>query len=112
MGGLRRPRPDSANTGWRNASFRGYADYMQTAEFKENLAASIDLAKRERVVLIIGRRSAEPRYCCRMPVYPRLASALWSVRNLSSHAAVLARFWSSDNARDRTLVFRRDSAMI
>ena len=31
LGGLRRPKPDSPNTGWRNASFRGYADYMQPA---------------------------------------------------------------------------------
>jgi Protein of unknown function, DUF488 len=35
LGGLRHPRPDSANLGWRNASFRGYADYMQTEEFEE-----------------------------------------------------------------------------
>ncbi len=34
LGGLRHPRPDSANLGWRNASFRGYADYMQTEEFE------------------------------------------------------------------------------
>ena len=33
LGGLRKPRPDSTNTGWRNMSFRGYADHMQTAEF-------------------------------------------------------------------------------
>src|SRR4051794_8963813 len=38
LGGLRRPRPDSRNTGWKNLSFRGYADYMQTAEFEEQLA--------------------------------------------------------------------------
>src|SRR6202453_2035796 len=37
LGGLRHPRKDSINTGWRNASFRGYADYMQTPEFDENL---------------------------------------------------------------------------
>ncbi|HJX87710.1 MAG TPA: DUF488 domain-containing protein, partial [Gemmatimonadales bacterium] len=30
LGGLRHARPDSVNLGWRNASFRGYADYMQT----------------------------------------------------------------------------------
>ena len=35
LGGLRRPRPDSVNSGWRNESFRGYADYMQTPEFAE-----------------------------------------------------------------------------
>ncbi len=37
LGGLRHARKDSVNTGWRNASFRGYADYMQTPEFSENL---------------------------------------------------------------------------
>jgi len=38
LGGLRRPRPDSPNTGWRNESFRGFADHMQTAGF----AAAVD----------------------------------------------------------------------
>jgi uncharacterized protein (DUF488 family) len=33
LGGLRKPMPDSINLGWRNVSFRGYADYMQTDEF-------------------------------------------------------------------------------
>ena len=37
LGGLRHPRKDSVNLGWRNASFRGYADYMQTAEFERAL---------------------------------------------------------------------------
>jgi uncharacterized protein (DUF488 family) len=44
LGGLRHARPDSINTGWRNASFRGYADYMQTPEFRENLNQLIQLA--------------------------------------------------------------------
>ncbi len=37
LGGLRRARRDSQNTAWRNASFRGYADYMQTADFEAGL---------------------------------------------------------------------------
>ena len=37
LGGLRKPRKDSVNVGWRNESFRGYADYMQTSEFQEAL---------------------------------------------------------------------------
>lgn len=37
LGGLRKPRRDSINLGWRNESFRGYADYMQTDEFWEAL---------------------------------------------------------------------------
>src|SRR5688572_32938639 len=38
LGGLRKPRPDSPNTGWRNEGFRGYADYMQTERFGTALA--------------------------------------------------------------------------
>ena len=44
LGGLRRPRRDSPNTGWENAGFRGYADYMQTAEFAAALDALQALA--------------------------------------------------------------------
>lgn len=47
LGGFRRTGPESVNLGWRNASFRGYADYMQTAEFAQNLASLMDLAKKE-----------------------------------------------------------------
>jgi uncharacterized protein (DUF488 family) len=43
LGGLRRPRPDSINTAWRNASFRGYADYLQTPEFQAALEELIAL---------------------------------------------------------------------
>jgi uncharacterized protein (DUF488 family) len=45
LGGLRHARADSINTGWRNASFRGYADYMQTPEFESSLAELIDVAR-------------------------------------------------------------------
>jgi uncharacterized protein (DUF488 family) len=44
LGGLRHARVDSPNIGWRNASFRGYADYMQTAEFRKALERLIRLA--------------------------------------------------------------------
>ncbi len=52
LGGLRHPQRDSANLGWRNDSFRGFADYMQTPEFEENLRALIELAAHERLVLM------------------------------------------------------------
>jgi hypothetical protein len=45
LGGLRHPRRDSINTGWRNASFRGYADYMQTAEFEGALRRLLQLCE-------------------------------------------------------------------
>ena len=44
LGGLRKPDKHSINTGWRNESFRGYADYMQTGEFARALEKLIDLA--------------------------------------------------------------------
>jgi len=44
LGGLRHARKDSINTGWKNASFRGYADYMQTDAFVMSLTKLIDLA--------------------------------------------------------------------
>ena len=52
LGGLRHPRNDSPNKAWRNSSFRGFADYMQTVEFRENLEVLIDLARQERVALM------------------------------------------------------------
>jgi len=52
LGGLRHSKKDSVNTAWREASFRGYADYMQTDEFKENLVKLIDIAKKKQVVLM------------------------------------------------------------
>jgi uncharacterized protein (DUF488 family) len=52
LGGLRHAKRDSPNAGWRNASFRGYADYMQTPQFAESLKELIRLASRGRVVLM------------------------------------------------------------
>jgi uncharacterized protein (DUF488 family) len=63
LGGLRHARPDSANMGWRNASFRGYADYMQTSEFEDSVTHCIELATRERVVLMCAE--AVPWRCHR-----------------------------------------------
>ena len=44
LGGLRHANRNSTNTGWRNTSFRGYADYMQTTEFRQNLEKLIELS--------------------------------------------------------------------
>ena len=45
IGGLRHPKKDSVNMAWENSSFRGYADYMQTKEFTENLLKLVVMAK-------------------------------------------------------------------
>jgi uncharacterized protein (DUF488 family) len=63
LGGLRHAKRDSPNAGWRNASFRGYADFMQTAEFAESLEEVIRLANQDRVVLMCAE--AVPWRCHR-----------------------------------------------
>lgn len=47
LGGLRHARRDSPNTGWRNASFKGYADHMATADFNNGVTELIEIADRE-----------------------------------------------------------------
>ena len=63
LGGLRHAKPDSPNTGWRNASFRGFADYMQTPQFEAGLAELIELAKQERTAIMCAE--AVPWRCHR-----------------------------------------------
>lgn len=52
LGGLRNSREDSPNTGWRNAGFRGFADYMQTPEFDSALQKLIELAGKKQIAIM------------------------------------------------------------
>jgi len=63
LGGLRHARKDSINTGWKNASFRGYADYMQTTAFRESLAKLLELATASPTVIMCAE--AVPWRCHR-----------------------------------------------
>jgi uncharacterized protein (DUF488 family) len=63
LGGLRHPLKDSINSAWQNAGFRGYADYMQTAPFKEHLAKLIELAAERRTAIMCAE--AVPWRCHR-----------------------------------------------
>jgi uncharacterized protein (DUF488 family) len=63
LGGLRRRRPDSPNTGWKNASFQGFADYMLTPEFERSLQEMLERAGGERVALMCAE--AVPWRCHR-----------------------------------------------
>jgi uncharacterized protein (DUF488 family) len=71
LGGLRHTRADSPNTGWRNASFRGYADYMQTDEFESNLRALVDRAQKDHLALMCAE--AVPWRCHRSLIADTLA---------------------------------------
>ena len=63
LGGLRYAKRDSINMGWRNASFRGYADYMQTPDFQNALEVLIQLSNRDRIALMCAE--AVPWRCHR-----------------------------------------------
>ena len=63
LGGLRHAQKDSPNKAWRNASFRGFADYMQTVEFEENLGKLIEAAEKQTTVIMCAE--AVPWRCHR-----------------------------------------------
>jgi uncharacterized protein (DUF488 family) len=63
LGGLRRAHKDSPNTGWRNESFRGYADYMQSEEFRDALETLIRMSRQERAAIMCAE--AVPWRCHR-----------------------------------------------
>jgi uncharacterized protein (DUF488 family) len=63
LGGLRHPLKDSVNTGWRNASFRGYADYMASSEFRAGIARLLESAQEKRTAIMCAE--AVPWRCHR-----------------------------------------------
>ncbi len=63
LGGLRPAQADSVNTGWHNPSFRGYADYMQSADFAASVDQVVELARAQRCALMCAE--AVPWRCHR-----------------------------------------------
>lgn len=97
LGGLRRPRKDSPNTGWRNEGFRGFADYMQTEEFEAALTALIRMSRERRIAIMCAE--AVPWRCHRslvadalsirgVPVVEILSESSWRMHQLTPFAQV------------------------
>lgn len=82
LGGLRHAKRDSINTGWRNKSFRGYADYMQTREFQAGLRKLIGVARQKRVAMMCAE--AVPWRCHRSLIADALLVRGFSVKELQS----------------------------
>jgi len=82
LGGRRRARKDSANSGWINASFRGYADYMQTEGFRAGLTR-LERIARERVTTIMCAEGFFAR-CHRSLIADALVVDGWRVRHIQS----------------------------
>jgi len=82
LGGLRHSRKDSVNTGWQNTSFRGYADYMATDEFREGLRELEEIAERKMVAIMCAE--AIPWRCHRSLIADALVVEGWKVLDISS----------------------------
>jgi uncharacterized protein (DUF488 family) len=82
LGGLRKPKKDSINTGWRNESFRGYADYMQTEEFWGALDELIADGQGLRTAIMCAE--AVPWRCHRSLIADALVSRGWDIRHIMS----------------------------
>jgi len=82
LGGLRHPRKDSPNMGWRNESFRGYADYMQTAEFEAALNQLGKAAAHHAVAIMCAE--AVPWRCHRSLISDALTARGYPVEHIMS----------------------------
>jgi uncharacterized protein (DUF488 family) len=82
LGGLRHARADSPNMGWRNSSFRGYADYMQTTEFEAGIERLIATATRERSAIMCAE--ALPWRCHRSLIADALVVREIPVKHIMS----------------------------
>ena len=82
LGGLRHARLDSVNLGWRNASFRGYADYMQTEDFAVGLERLEQLAARRPTAILCAE--ALPWRCHRSLIADALTVVRWRVLHIQT----------------------------
>jgi uncharacterized protein (DUF488 family) len=82
LGGFRRPSAHSSNAGWRNASFRGYADYMQTAAFAAAIESLAERARRQRLAVMCAE--AVPWRCHRSLIADALVSRGMPVEEIIS----------------------------
>lgn len=85
LGGLRHPVGNSKNLGWRNASFRGFADYMDTEEFAAGLDALQRVATGKRAAIMCAE--ALPWRCHRSLIADALTKRRWVVRHITTEKA-------------------------
>jgi uncharacterized protein (DUF488 family) len=101
LGGFRKPRSESINTAWRNESFRGYADHMQTPEFETALAELLDLAAQRSTVVMCAE--AVPWRCHRSLIADAVVARGLAVGHIVSptrcNPHTLTSFAQIDNGR-------------
>jgi uncharacterized protein (DUF488 family) len=84
LGGFRRPRPDTPNKGWLVEAFRGYADHMDSAEFRAALDEVDSLARARRTVIMCAE--SQWTRCHRRLVSDALVVRGWTVLHIDSNA--------------------------
>ena len=82
LGGRRKARADSINLGWKNESFRGYADYMQTEEFQDALQELMADSRLRPTALLCAE--AVPWRCHRSLIADALTARGWTIRHILS----------------------------
>jgi uncharacterized protein (DUF488 family) len=85
LGGLRKPRPDSSNTAWRHAGFRGYADYMETPAFEGAVARLVERAQATARLAMMCAEAVWWR-CHRQLIADALVARGLEVRHITSEA--------------------------
>jgi uncharacterized protein (DUF488 family) len=102
LGGRRRGRRESHNTQWKNASFRAYADYMETREFHDALDDLLRLARLEKTVIMCAE--AVPWRCHRLLISDAALAAdcpVLHILDAGTHAHQLTSFARIDSGRVR-----------
>lgn len=101
LGGLRHTTASSVNGAWRNASFRGYADYMQTPAFEEALGELLEIAERQAVAVMCAE--AVPWRCHRSLIGDALVARGVTVSDIMTESSTkphtLTRFAHVDGTR-------------
>jgi len=82
LGGLRHAAKDSVNLGWRNLSFRGFADYMQTDEFARGIELLETIARKQPTAVMCAE--GNPWRCHRSLIADALTKRKWRVLEISS----------------------------
>ena len=104
LGGRRRSRPDSPNPVWRNEAFRGYADYMETGEFRDGIDELLELAGRKRTAIMCAE--AVWWRCHRSMISDYLKAAGVTVEHIMDGGRnVIHPFTSAARIKDGKLVY-------
>ena len=93
LGGRREPKPDSPNTAWREAGFRGYADYMETAEFCQGIARLLEAAQARPTAIMCAEKAW--RSCHRGLIADHLKASGIEVIHILEAAATEPHPWTA-----------------